>query len=534
MNSSSYRRWVVALTVALSPCVAFDASAAPPYEDELTPGELRGVAMTFGDPWRLGYWEYLPASYDDLGPGELLPLLVFLPGIGEYDDVSSCPGGTDVCSADACGGDGLCRNLSWGPQQHMRAGNWDDTTRPFIMVSPQNDVAPFTTNEWEVGELETFFAYIVENYPVDPRRMYITGMSQGGRGVLQYLDQNPRQFAAAAPMPAGTVFPTDVGCNLQDTALWMFHGEDDNNANLGAGVFSPCSMVGVEHMYNHPDAYPGSPSCVARVSEPGHPAGRMTMFYDVGHFAWVEAINPVGEGFPASEWASDQGCGIAADFRDYSAASDPDGIYSWFASLDRPDVAVPDDFEVSGDDGSTTITATITDDDTITWTWTQTAGPAATLVDADTETLQVDDLAPMTQYTFEVLALDADGQWDRDEITVDVSAATVGGSSSSDGGITTDPGSTGVVITDTVSGSETDATTGDVSASDTDATTGVVTSVTDTDATTGVITSDTDATTGVITSVTDTDATTGVVTSVTDTDATTGVITSDTDATTGV
>ncbi|MBC8070182.1 MAG: hypothetical protein IAG13_17745, partial [Deltaproteobacteria bacterium] len=341
-----------------------------------------------------------------------------------------------------------------------------------------------------------------------------------------------------APMPAGTVFPTDVGCNLQDTALWMFHGEDDNNANLGAGVFSPCSMVGVEHMYNHPDLYPGSPSCVARVSEPGHPDGRMTMFYDVGHFAWVEAINPVGEGFPASEWASDQGCGIAADFRDYSAASDPDGIYSWFASLDRPDVAAPDDFEVSGDDGSTTITATVTDDDTITWTWTQTAGPAATLVDADTETLQVDDLAPLTQYTFEVLALDADGQWDRDEITIDVSAATVGGGSSSDGGVvTTDPGSTGV--TDTVGSSvtETDATTGDASVTETDATTGVVTSVSDTDASTGVITSvsDTDATTGVVTSVSDTDATTGVITSVSDTDATTGVITSvsDTDATTG-
>ncbi len=478
--------------------------------------------MTAGDPWVLGYWEYLPDNYESLGPDELLPLLVFLPGIGEFDDDSSCPGGTDVCSAGACGGDGLCRALTWGPQQHMRVGAWDDVARPFIMVSPQNDVPPFSTIEWDMDELDAFFEYIVDNYPVDPRRLYLTGMSQGGRGVLQYVSAHPRRFTAAAPMPGGQTGINAVGCTFQDTALWVFHGEDDNNANLGAGTFSPCGMVGVADMYQRPEVYPQL-VCADRTDEPGHPTARLSMFYDVGHFAWQQAIDPVGLGFPASEWLTDQGCGFpAVNYYEYSAANDPDGIYSWFLTLDRPDVAAPDDFDVPGDDDATSITATLTDDDTVTWTWTQLSGPAVTLDDTDQPTVQISGLVELTQYEFEVVVLDADGQWDRDQITINTTAGTGTASASTTGSTDpTDPTTDGGSVTMVTGVTDSDPTTGGGSVSDTDATTGGG-SVSDTDATTGVITSDTDATTGFVTS--DTDATTGVITS--DTDATTGVITS--------
>ncbi|MBL8946932.1 MAG: hypothetical protein JNK45_27420, partial [Myxococcales bacterium] len=369
----------------------------------------------------------------DLAPGELLPLLVFLPGIGEYDDVSSCPGNVDVCAASDCGNDGLCRNLSWGPQQLMRLNNWDDQTRPFVMVSPQNDVPPFSNIEWSMTELDDFFDFIVENYPVDPRRLYLTGMSQGGRGVFQYVAHAPRRFAAASPLPGGQV-QAGVTCGFQDTALWIFHGENDNNANLGVGVFSPCTVVEYASIYANPAGYPQYPECVSYLGQP-RPAGRITMFDNVGHSAWVPAIDPIGQGFPASEWPSDQGCGsMGLTFRDYSAASDADGIYTWMLSLDRPDVSAGDDVEVPGDGAPVLLTATTIDDDAITYTWTQTSGPAATLVDADSATLTVDDLAPETVYTFEVFAVDADNQWDRDEVLVSVLEAPLGSESSSSGG----------------------------------------------------------------------------------------------------
>lgn len=417
-------------TLLAGTLIPTQALAVIPYEAQITPGQLRGIAQVPGDPWHYGYWEYLPENFED-APADSMPLLVFLPGIGEYDDVSSCPGGADICTADDCGDDGLCRNLTWGPQQLMQQDQWDDIQRPFIMVSPQHPVPPFTTAPWDLDTLDDFVQFIVDNYPVDQRRMYLIGMSQGGRGVLQYTQAYPRRFTAIAPAPGGQVDP-DASCFFEDTALWVFHGEDDADGNLGPGVFNPCTMVEVAYQYNNPGEFVGIPQCAAIADQP-RPQGRLTMFYDVAHFSWVEAFDPINSGFPAVEWDSDQGCGIPATFRQYEAALDPDGLYSWFLSLDRPQVVAPDDVLV--DLPETSLSATITDDDPVTIAWTQLDGPAATLSSADTDTLDIGELLPDEQYTFEVYVLDADNQWDRDQVVVTTAKAfDEGGSSSSDGG----------------------------------------------------------------------------------------------------
>ena len=431
-------------------------ASAIPYEDQITPGALRGIAHAPGDPWLYGYWEYLPASFEEYGE-QSLPLLVFMPGVGEYDDVSSCPGGTDVCTAGACGNDGLCRNLTWGPQQLIRNGQWDDVQRPFIVISPQHNVPPYTTGQWSIPTLDAFLQYIVDNYPVDPRRMYLIGMSQGGRGTLQYTQAHPRRFTAVAPAPGGTV-DFDASCFFQDTGLWVFHGENDSDGTLGSGVFNPCNMVTVAYQYENPGLWVTSAQCQSIVGDPRPPA-RLTMFDNVGHFAWVQTVDPIGSGFVTSSWNADQGCGIPATFRQYSAALDSDGVYSWFLSLDRPRVVAPDDLLV--DVPEVSLPATITDDDAVTITWTQTSGPAATLASADTDTLEVTGLQPLEEYVFEVYVLDADDQWDRDEVIVTTGVfVPVGGSSSSgdassgsSGDATTTSGGSGSTGTGTGTGS---------------------------------------------------------------------------------
>lgn len=432
MRSLGGRAAGIAAALWAGLAVPSTARAVIPYEAQITPGELRGIAYAPGDPWLYGYWEYLPESFEEYGPGSL-PLLVFMPGVGEYDDVSSCPGGTDLCTAGACGSDGLCRNLTWGPQQLIRNGQWDDVLRPFIVISPQHPVPPFSSGPWNVDMLDDFMQFVVDNYPVDQRRMYLIGMSQGGRGTLQYTQAYPRRFTAVAPAPGGVVESFDASCYFQDTALWAFHGETDSEGILGAGVFNPCNMANVVYQYDNPGLWVTSPQCLSIVGEP-RPPGRMTMFDNVGHFAWVQTVDPIGSGFPASEWAADQGCGIPAPYRQYAAALDSDGVYSWFLSLDRPRVVAPDDLLV--DVPEVSLPATITDDDPVTITWTQTAGPAATLTDADTATLAVSGLLPLQAYTFEVYVLDADEQWDLDEVVVTTGEFAPAGGSSSSG----DPG----------------------------------------------------------------------------------------------
>lgn len=454
------RAWALIASVGGWLGVSHDAGAVIPFEAQITPGELRGISHHGGDPWEYGYWEYLPAAFDINQPDELYPLIVFLGGIGEFDDVPVCPGNTDLCATSDCGSDGLCRNLHWGPQLLMRNGIWDDVARPFIMISPQNPVPTSSAQEWNVGNLDGFLDWLVANYPIDPRRLYLMGMSQGGRGTFQYTAVHSRRFAAVAPMPGGVV-GGDVTCHFEDTALWIFHGEDDQNGNLGNGTFNPCAVVEYMRIYENPDLYPGFAACADAVGSP-RPEGRITMFYDVGHFAWVEAADPIFEGFPAAEWATDQACGSAdVEFREYSAALDADGVYSWFLDLDRPVVVAPDDLGVLDDVGTLPLTAVVTDDDTVTFEWTQVSGPAATLADADQPTVQVSDLVADASYTFQVFVVDADQQWDLDEVTVDVTAAPEpgttgtggstgsgsGGASSSDGGAsdsgTAAPGSSG-------------------------------------------------------------------------------------------
>jgi hypothetical protein len=431
-----------ALAIGLG--VSTPAGAVIPYDAQITPGELRGIAHAPGDPWLYGYWEYLPTNIEYADT--LLPLLVFLPGVGEYDDVSSCPGGTDLCTPADCGNDGLCRNLTWGPQQLMAAGTWDDVTRPFIMVSPQHPVPPFATTGWDVDMLDDYLQFIVDNYPVDPRRLYLIGMSQGGRAVLQYTQAYPRRFAAVAPSPGGVV-DVDASCYFQDTALWVFHGENDSNGTLGAGVFNPCNMVGVAYQYENPELYVGSAQCVSIAGEP-RPPGRLTMFENTAHSSWIPTVDPIGAGFARGEWLGDQGCGIPATFRQYDPALDADGVYSWFLSLDRPRVLAPADVLVDVPDVS--LPAVITDDDAVTISWTQTGGPPATLGGADTDTLEVTGMQESQQYTFQVYVLDADEQWDLDEVvvTTDVFAVAGTGSTGDPGTSSSDGGTTGTSSSD--------------------------------------------------------------------------------------
>lgn len=139
--------------------VGTDAHAVIPYADGITPGQLRGIAWTPGDPWPIGYWEYLPSHYDDVPEGTLFPVLLSLGGIPSSNTSSHCPNGTPTCTVQNCGGDlvsnnGLCRALRRGATVPIFAGTWDDLTRPFLVFTPQNPVAPNSPEDYNAAQLD--------------------------------------------------------------------------------------------------------------------------------------------------------------------------------------------------------------------------------------------------------------------------------------------------------------------------------------------------------------------------------------------
>ena len=62
-------------------------------------------------------------------------------------------------------------------------------------------------------------------FPIDERRMYVTGQSMGGAGAWNVIAYRPRFFAAAV-ICCGSLSAED-GTAAIDTPLWNFHGDSD-------------------------------------------------------------------------------------------------------------------------------------------------------------------------------------------------------------------------------------------------------------------------------------------------------------------
>ena len=72
--------------------------------------------------------------------------------------------------------------------------------------------------------LEAMDAFI-ENHPIDPDTVYVTGQSMGGAGTFGAMTLHPDVFAAAIPV-AGGWDPKDAG-KMKNIAIWVFHGDKD-------------------------------------------------------------------------------------------------------------------------------------------------------------------------------------------------------------------------------------------------------------------------------------------------------------------
>src|SRR5258707_6658783 len=183
-----------------------------------------------------GYWEYLPPGYGD---GTPRPLLVFWHGIGENGTGSL---------AD------LAKVIVHGPPKLINLNQWT-SDRPFVVLSPQNP----GTDCPSAAELHDFFTFAMARYEVDPKRIYLTGLSCGARGGWAYLGQyKGEQVIAAALIAADSrVAFSAAGCRLLDTVgIWCFHGGNDNPAMDTAGMmnFMNCPMPRKDAKYT---LYPG-------------------------------------------------------------------------------------------------------------------------------------------------------------------------------------------------------------------------------------------------------------------------------------
>ncbi|HEX5051175.1 MAG TPA: hypothetical protein VFZ65_05350 [Planctomycetota bacterium] len=146
------------------------------------------------------YVVYVPPGYTKTKPW---PLLVFLNGMGE------------------CGTDGRKHvEVGLGPAMAKDPQRW-----PFVVVFPQK---PDPLSQWIDHEemVMAMLAATEQDYAIDGRRRFLTGLSQGGAGTWALGAKHEDVWAAIAPV-CGYGKPAEVAAALKHMPIWAFHGLDD-------------------------------------------------------------------------------------------------------------------------------------------------------------------------------------------------------------------------------------------------------------------------------------------------------------------
>jgi predicted peptidase len=179
---------------------------------------------------------FLPAGFDPHGATKY-PLLIFLHGSGES-------------------GDDLNSVKVQGPPKIV------ESTRdfPFIVASPQSTAAYLG---FSPAKLNAMLDELIARLPVDPDRVYLTGLSMGGRWSYGWASLNPERFAAIAPVSGD--WDLDGACRLRDVPVWAFHGAKDTAVPLA-----------------------GDLAMIEAIKE-CHGDARISVLPDLGHNAWDTA-----------------------------------------------------------------------------------------------------------------------------------------------------------------------------------------------------------------------------------------------------
>ncbi len=193
----------------------------------------------------LNYLLFLPTDYHG-GGSNLWPLILFLHGRDESGD----------------------NNLNIVKRHGMPRIIEEAEDFPCITVSPQ---CPADTDWVALTEpLMSLLNSIIGQFQVDRQRIYLTGLSMGGRGTWALAVKYPEVFAALVPI-CGRVPDVDqflvIVEALKDLPIWVFHGAKD-------------SRVPVEN----------SDSIVAALRAVQGKV-KYTVYPDADHDSWTETYN---------------------------------------------------------------------------------------------------------------------------------------------------------------------------------------------------------------------------------------------------
>jgi predicted peptidase len=163
---------------------------------------------------RIRYRLFVPEKRD---PPQKLPLIVWLHGWGESGDENYA----HVWQLGSC--------IFQPPLDRKRF--------PFFVLAVQcpSDNRDWTTTSPNADDMIDVVAAIldktVRDYPVDPTRISLSGISSGGDGCWEFAMRSPDRFSAVAPIGSGGGDLARVN-RLVGLPVWAFHSEFDSGTPI--------------------------------------------------------------------------------------------------------------------------------------------------------------------------------------------------------------------------------------------------------------------------------------------------------------
>jgi predicted peptidase len=185
----------------------------PPVQDSIATAPSTQEVRTFtgklpnGRAAQLNYLLHVPSSYGN-EPDKQWPLLIFLHGSREV--------GRDI------------NRVRRAILPQMVEENPDF---PFIVMSPQASSQQYG---WypSLKSIEAAVDELMQEYNIDPERVYVTGLSMGGYGAWALMMDAPERFAAVAPVVGGYFYNPSQLCAIKDKPIWIFGAKRDRNVPL--------------------------------------------------------------------------------------------------------------------------------------------------------------------------------------------------------------------------------------------------------------------------------------------------------------
>jgi len=168
-------------------------------------------------------------------------------------------------------------NLLHGGRFYMDAINLAGTKLPNdpslpIGSFPGFALFPQNLNGWSGAEAQDVIRIIrllVKKYNIDPDKIYLTGLSNGGHGALEALKRAPWLFAAGimmSPVSDGYITNVNMQNQVAQVPLWVFQGALDRNP------------------------YPGETRNWVKKFRDAGAVIRYTEYAEIGHTTWYTAF----------------------------------------------------------------------------------------------------------------------------------------------------------------------------------------------------------------------------------------------------